>query len=139
MRAFFYHFLSSWLNRVALARLTSSYRSQIKKPKYPIILAHGMGGDKPFLRYFTGVAADLSSLGILVAQPEGIPWISLFFSLSGIVTNTAPVSFIPSFIPPSCSSSSESSSSDSLRLRPYSVKYLDMELFTGELKCFDNK
>jgi triacylglycerol lipase len=28
-------------------------------PKYPIILCHGMGGDKPFLKYWTGIQTDL--------------------------------------------------------------------------------
>ena len=38
-------------------------------PKYPVILCHGMGGDKPLLKYFRGVKDDLEAQGCKVYQP----------------------------------------------------------------------
>lgn len=41
-----------------------------KLPQYPIALVHGMGGDKPFLRYYRTINEDLHSLGVQYVQPQ---------------------------------------------------------------------
>jgi len=43
---------------------------EVKSLRYPILLCHGMGGDKPFLKYFRTVPEDLESAGIKVRQTD---------------------------------------------------------------------
>eukprot|EP01130_Rhizamoeba_saxonica_P009355 TRINITY_DN3796_c0_g1_i2.p1 TRINITY_DN3796_c0_g1~~TRINITY_DN3796_c0_g1_i2.p1 ORF type:complete len:303 (-),score=59.26 TRINITY_DN3796_c0_g1_i2:134-967(-) len=42
----------------------------IKPTKYPIVLSHGMGGDRAFLKSFTGIKKWLSESGLEVLQPQ---------------------------------------------------------------------
>jgi len=39
-------------------------------PQYPIALVHGMGGDKPFLKYFRTIPEDFGILGIQFVVPQ---------------------------------------------------------------------
>eukprot|EP01102_Stenamoeba_stenopodia_P005145 TRINITY_DN15655_c0_g1_i1.p1 TRINITY_DN15655_c0_g1~~TRINITY_DN15655_c0_g1_i1.p1 ORF type:complete len:354 (-),score=49.15 TRINITY_DN15655_c0_g1_i1:64-1125(-) len=39
-------------------------------PRYPLVLTHGIGGDKPLLPYYYQIKADLESLGCTVFQPK---------------------------------------------------------------------
>jgi len=39
-------------------------------PRYPIVLTHGIGGDKPLLPYYYQIKTDLESLGCKVFQPK---------------------------------------------------------------------
>jgi len=47
-------------------------------PKWPIVLCHGMGGDKLFLKYYIGVRDDLESLNLKVAQPYVLRYGSVY-------------------------------------------------------------
>jgi triacylglycerol esterase/lipase EstA (alpha/beta hydrolase family) len=50
--------------------IATSYLNLVPQiPKYPIALIHGMGGDKPFLRYFRTIPEDFETLGIQFIQP----------------------------------------------------------------------
>jgi len=56
---------------LALADAARKHRElaiPLRVPRLPVVLCHGMGGDKPFLPYFHGIAADLAAGGVTVYQ-----------------------------------------------------------------------
>jgi triacylglycerol lipase len=64
----------NWLVKVQLAKDRSKTKATLPEvpapPKYPVVLAHGLGGDKPFLKCFMGIPQDLKSLGVSVFTPK---------------------------------------------------------------------
>lgn len=65
-----------WMAKVAARLAKNQAKRKVNLPevpaptKYPIVLAHGLGGDKPFLKCFMGIPEDLKPLGVPVYTPK---------------------------------------------------------------------
>jgi triacylglycerol esterase/lipase EstA (alpha/beta hydrolase family) len=52
-------------------KLNTKALPEVSKPtKYPVILCHGLGGDKPLLTYFKNVPEDLQGLNCNILVPK---------------------------------------------------------------------